>query len=593
MTRRRADRPFDADAFRDARFAPRRLTIESRPAGELILTNPSPYSTAFRTAIELFDHWATAAPERVCLAERSGTGWRTVSYAEALSRIAALAGGLRDLHAVQRGPMLILSRNSVDHALITYAAMSQGLPAAPVSAQYGLPGANLARLAQACEVIRPGSVFVEDAALFAAALEHPALRDLPIIAGVNAGPGQVPLERLYRASSAPWAAGPNDLAKLMLTSGSTGQPKAVMMTHLGLATTAAQVAACFDDPEPPVMVHGAPWSHSLGGNSILHMGLSRGGTLYIDAGQPVASRFGDTIRNLSEISPTYQNMVPAGWMLLADALERDAVLARSFFERLRLMLYGGAALGQSTCDRIQAVAMRTVGEQISFSSGFGATETGPSACNVHWHNKRMGLIGLPLPGTSIKLAPCDGKLEIRVKGPQVTVGYYGQPQKTAESFDDEGFFKLGDAARLVDPANPQDGLIFDGRISENFKLSSGTFVNVGQIRVGAISEIGDAVTDAVVCGEGEAGVGLLLYPNLKMPRADVERAVREGLARFNAGESASTRIARALVLSDGPNANEGEITEKGYISQVTARRLRAGDASRLFEGTPDPQVCCL
>jgi feruloyl-CoA synthase len=579
----------DADAslltapFRDSRYAARRLTIERRAGGEMLLTNDTPVEARFRTMTEALAHWAGAAPDRVWLAERSGAGWRTVSFAEAWARVRSLAGGLREAGLVSRRPLLILSDNAVDHALIKYAAMSQGMPAAPVSPQYGLKGANLARLTHACEVLRPAAIYAADAARFADGLAAEALAGLPVIAGRNGRPGDILLERLYAGAAAAPTATPEDHAKYLLTSGSTGLPKAVICTHANIAINSAQIAACFDDPEPPVLLHSAPWSHSLGANSILHYSLHRGGTLYIDAGQPTAARFGETIRNLKEVSPTYQNMVPAGWMLLVDELEKDEALARSFFARLRLMQYGGAALGQATADRIQAVALRTVGEKISFGSGYGATETGPTACNVHWLNDRMGMIGLPIPGTSVRLVPEAGKLDFRVKGPQVTPGYLGRPDLTERVFDDEGFYVLGDAARFVDPADPEQGMIFDGRLSENFKLASGTFVGVGELRIGAIGAIGGAVTDAVVCGEGEAGVGLLLYPNPTLRRPEIEAAVRDGLTRFNAqAKGAGGRVARALVLPDAPDAAHGEITDKGYIAQALARRLRADAAGRLF-----------
>jgi len=577
--------------FRDARYAPRRLEIEERGDGELILTNPTPHATNFTTMTQALERWASEAPGRTWLAERAGEGWRRVSFGEAWEQVRALAGGLRELGVVGERPLLILARNGVDHALIAYGAMSQGMPVAPVSPQYGLPGANLSRLAHAVEVLKPAAVYTEDAALFREALEAPFLAGLPVIAGTNARPGDVPLARLLAARGVDATAGPDDHAKYLLTSGSTGLPKAVICLHKGIATNAAQIAACFADDEPPVMVNSAPWSHSLGANSILHMALHRGGTVHIDAGQPVAGRFAETVRNLKEIPTTYHNMVPAGWMLLVGELERDEALARTFFERVRVLQYGGAALGQDTCDRIQAVAVATVGEKISFASGYGATETGPTACNVHWQNERMGLIGLPVPGTQVKLRPVAGKLEFRVKGPQVSPGYLGRPELSAQSFDADGFYLLGDAARFADEADPTAGLAFDGRISENFKLASGTFVTVGDLRVKAVSAVGDAVTDAVVCGEGKEAVGLLFYPNPNMDRAAIEAAVRAGIERFNGqAKGSGGKVARALVLESAPDPNAGEITDKGYIAQPIARTLRAAAAQRLFSDASDVMV---
>ena len=577
--------------FRDPRYAPRRLEVELRAGGEMVLTNPTPYSTMFQTMTAALAHWAAATPDRVWLAERSGDGWRTLSFAEAHERITTIAGGLRALGGAVGRPLLILAHNGVDNALTAYAAMSQGMPIAPVSPQYGLRNANPERLARACEVLKPAAVFTDDAALFAEGLASPSLAGLPVIAAQNVRPGDIAVGRLLIGSPAAAVAQATDHAKYLLTSGSTGHPKAVICSHANVCLNSAQIAACYDDPDPPVMVNSAPWSLSLGANSILHMSAQRGGTLYIDHGQPTAARFGETVRNLREISPTYQNMVPAGWMLFVDELEKDEALARRFFERVRVLQYGGAALGQAVADRIQAVAVRTVGEKISFGSGYGATETGPTACNVHWPNDRMGMIGLPVPGTSVRLVPEAGKLDFRVKGPQITQGYLGQPELSAQSFDDEGFYVIGDAARFIDADDPAQGMIFDGRLSENFKLASGTFVGVGDLRIGAVSAIGGAVTDAVVCGEGHEAVGLLLYPNPRLAQDKVAEAVQSGLVAFNAkARGSGGRVARALVLPDAPDAASGEITDKGYIAQALARSRRAEAVSRLFAEPPPPEV---
>lgn len=577
--------------FRDPRYAPRSLVVDERAGGEFVLTNPRTYSTRHRTMTSALDYWAGAAPGRTWLAQRSGDGWRTLSFAEARERVAVIAGALQGLGIVGPQPLLILSRNTIEHALVAYAAMSQGMPVAPVSPQYGMQGANLSRLNHACEVLRPAAVYTEDTERFADGLSADCLAGLPVIAAGNARPGDTPFAALHEAKPAAFVGRPEDHAKYLLTSGSTGLPKAVIMTHGNIALNMAQIAACFDDPDPPVIVHSAPWSHSLGANTILHQSLQRGGTYYLDHGQPTAGGFGETLRNLREVPGTFQHMVPAGWMLLVDELEKDEALARTFFAQARLLQYGGAALGQATADRIEAVAVRTVGERISFASGYGATETGPTATNTHWPNDRMGLLGLPIPGTSVRLVPEAGKLDFRVKGPQVTQGYLNRPELSAAAFDEEGFYRLGDAARFVDPADPRQGLVFDGRLSENFKLASGTFIMVGDLRVAAVGAIGGAVTDAIVCGENEAAVGLLLYPNPNLPRDQVEAAVREGLTRFNArAKGSGGRVARALVLEGPPDAHAGEITDKGYIAQSLARTRRAAAVQRLFAEPPPTDV---
>jgi feruloyl-CoA synthase len=590
--------------MRDPRYAPGRLDIDRRADGSILLHNPTRVDAAFTTTLAALDHWAVATPDRTWLAERSGEGWRGVTFAEARERIERMAGGFAELGLQRGAPLLILAPNGVDHALAAFAAMSLGIPVAAVSPQYGRAGADLSRLAHAVGVLAPGAVFVDDAQAFAVALGADFLADMPVIAARGGKLGHVSVEWLLSQGSVASRPAPSDIAKLLLTSGSTGRPKAVMCLHAAAAVNAAQIAACFDDPEPPVVVNQAPWSHSLGANAILQMVLHRGGTLYIDAGAPVAGRHGETARNLSQIAPTYHNMVPAGWDLLAGELERDVALARMFFSRVRVLQYGGAALRQSTCDRIEAVALRTVGCAITFASGYGATETGPTATNVHWRNLTMGLMGLPVPATTVKLAPAQDRLEFRVKGPQVSAGYYRNPEATAAAFDEEGFYRLGDAARPVDPRRLEKGLVFDGRLSENFKLSSGTFVNVGDLRVRSISAIGGAASDAVVCGEGQSGVGLLIFlsaPHLTRSVEDaladhsaVRDVVRIGLERFNRqGRGLSEKVTRALILSGAPDAAAGEITDKGYINQSRTRARRASDIERLFALAPGEDVIVL
>jgi feruloyl-CoA synthase len=585
--------------IRDPRYAPRRLDVEHRADGSVVLTNPTPFDRTFQTTNAALDHWAAKAPDRTWLAERSGAGWRALGFAEAREQVARLAASLEGLGLGPGRPLLILARNGIEHALIAYAAMRIGAPIAPVSPQYGHPGADPRRLAHAVDLIRPAAVFVDDAAAFDMALGQPALAGLVVIAHAHARPGDHPFSALLDAPSHADTARPDDIAKLMLTSGSTGRPKAVVCRHSGIAANGAQIAACYEDQEPLVSVHGAPWSHSLGGTAILHMLLHRGGTLYIDHGQPTPARFGETVRNLKEISTTYHNMVPAGFGLLAGELERDEALARTFFERVRVLQYGGAGLAQSVCDRIQAVALRTVGEQISIGSGYGSTETGPTACNVHWPNLKSGLCGLPVPGTSAKLAPDGEKYEIRVRGPQISPGYYNPPEGAADPFDEEGYYRLGDAARLVDVGDPHAGLVFDGRLVENFKLASGTFVAAGTLRLSALSAIGGAMSDAIVCGEGRDGVGLLLFPDTAHAAAlgggdAVRAAVEAGLSKLNAAaKGGGGKVSRALILDHAPDPLSGEITDKGYINQALARARRPAEVERLFAETPDAGIIVL
>ena len=577
-------------SMRDPLYAPRRLEVERRDDGTLLLFNPTPIALDYDTGLGPLAHWAKTAPERPWLAERDGDGWRTVTYEAGREAVRAIAGGLHARGLTRAAPILILARNSIDHALFAFAAMSRVTAIAAVSPQYGLAGADLSRLTHAAEVIGPSAVYVDDAAAFAHGLSAPCLAGLPVIVERNPRPGDILMADLLASAPAPAVCKGHDVAKLLLTSGSTGRPKAVVILHRNLAATAAQVAACYDDPEPPVVVNQAPWSHSLGANAILQMLTHRGGTLYIDAGQPVAGRTAETVRNLKEIATTYHNMVPAGWALLANELERDEDLARTFFSRVKALQYGGAALSQSVCDRIQAVAKRVCGKTITFGSGYGSTETGPTASNVHWPNLTMGLMGLPVPGTTVKLAPVGDKLEFRVKGPQIAVGYWTAGGAiTPLPVDDEGYYATGDAARLVDPDDPAQGLAFDGRLSENFKLATGTFVTAGALRVEVVSAFHGLVTDAIICGENRDEVGLLLF--LNPHRADelgdaaaVAGAVRAALAAYNAGAKGGGRVGRALILADQPHVDSGEVTDKGYINQGRARQRRAADIERLFDG---------
>ena len=584
--------------FRDARYGPRQVVVERLADGGLVMTNTTPVVTKDLTMTAALERWASLDPDRLWLAQRAGEGWAHLSYGDGAAKVAAIAGGLAALGLERGQPLLILARNSIDQALISYAAMSLGAPIAPVSPQYGLAGADLSRLAYAVDLIKPAAVYVDDAMAFAGALDSPALAGLAVIASQNARPSDLRLADLAMSSPKPATAVTGDIAKLLLTSGSTGKPKAVIGLHSNICINAAQIAACYNDTDPPIVVNAAPWSHSLGANAILHMITHRGGSLHIDTGQPIPGRFEETLRNLREIAPTYHNMVPAGWGLFVGALEQDEALARTFFSRVRVLQYGGANLAQSICDRIQAVAVRLTGERLTFATGYGSTETGPTASNIHWLNDRTGMCGLPVPGTSVKLAPEGNKFEMRVKGPQVSPGYYGAPELSAKAFDEDGFYKLGDAARLLDEADPEAGLVFDGRLVENFKLASGTFVAAGTLRIAAVSAIGGAVSDAVVCGEGQAGVGLLLFLNgpycaqLGDPAA-VRDAILAGLEKMNAqAKGGGSKIARAIILADAPDPISGEITDKGYINQALSRQIRVASVERLFVDHPDADVLC-
>lgn len=586
--------------WRDPRYAADRVTWTPGEGGGGVLANPAPLGPVHPTAAAPLDHWAAHDGARTWLAERSGEGWRRLSFAEAAERTARLASGFLAIGLGPERPLMLLARNGIDTALVTYAAMRAGIAAAPVTPQYGLPGAELSRLRHALDLLRPAAVYVDDPAAYAAALaEAPLPSGVPVL-------GPADLERLSAGGAEPDRGEAGAVAKLLLTSGSTGLPKAVALSHANLAVNAAQVAACFDDPDPPVMVNSAPWSHSLGAHAILHMAAHRGGTLHIDAGQPTPARFGETLRNLAEVETTYLNMVPAGWALLADALDRDPALGRTLFARLRVMQYGGAGLPADVLRRVQEASVRACGERVTFAAGYGVTETTPTVSNVRWPNDRSGLLGSPIPGTELKLAPTGGgKLEVRVRGPQVALGYRRADGEVRPlSLDAEGFYATGDAGRLADEARPERGVVFDGRLVENFKLVTGAFVAAGALRLAAVSALGGLVTDAVVCGENQAGVGLLLFANPHAcaeldacgPHASaaVREAVRARLSAHNAAaDGVGGRVARALVLEGAPDPSCGELTDKGYLNQALARARRPLEIARLFAAEPDAAVVVL
>jgi feruloyl-CoA synthase len=629
----------DIRAFpvRSAPYRPVDLQVTARADGELLLRHGAGIEGAFPHMLAPLAHWAENAPDTVWMAQRHtgkmGEGWAELTYAGAWDYIRPVATGLMDLRVGPGHRVMILSRNSIAHAVMMYGAMLAGAAVCPVTPAYSLLSKDHQRLAYVFGLLRPDAVFVEDGAEFAPALaalsRQPGWRgSLPVIYAKNkpadAGLTDVRAVSFWdlcetliddRVDEAYARLAPGLTAKIMLTSGSTSDPKAVINTHGMIATNVAMIRSVYDlateakqlEGGRPVMVNHLPWSHTLGGNAIQHYLTHAGGSLYIDSGAPTAAGLAQTVRNLTEVAPTQHTTVPAGWALLATALEGDAMLARSFFSRLRIMAYGGATMGQDIYERVQAVAVRTVGERITLSAGYGATETGPTCSNVHWPNERMGLIGLPVPGCEMKLVPTpEGKLELRVRGPHITPGYLSDPVATAAAFDDEGYYRIGDAVRFADPEDPTAGLAFDGRLGEAFKLASGSWVQVGKVRVDLLAAVDGALTDAVLCGEGGdvvAAIGFLNVPfcqrfvgaSLEVaelaPHPAIRRLVALGVAKHNAAQPQTTaRIARWTLAGDQPSMDAGELTDKGYINQRRAREVRAATVTALMAPLPGEGV---
>lgn len=608
--------------FRRGGNHPPRVEVERRPDGSILLRNPYPLVTPPENLIAPFRRWAAEAPQRIWLAERTGPGpgWRTVTYSEALELISRIAEGLmaRGLGHASGGhaPLMILSGNSIDHALMTYGAILAGCPVAPVSRSYSTQSSDFAKLRYVADLVKPRAIYADDMPLYEKALaaldltgvqlfhsRRPHSTGSTAFAELVATPSGAAARAAYDRLSF------DDVAKFLFTSGSTGMPKAAINTHRMMCTNAAMLRSMLADPanEPPaVTLSWLPWNHSFGGNSVLNGTTSWGGTIYLDGGAPTPQGFAETLRNLREVSPTTYSNVPAAWAMLTPELERDPALAATFFRDLKQLAYGGAALSQDLGDRIQAVAARTVGHRLPFSSGYGATETAPTICNVHWASERMGLIGLPLPGVVVKLAPVGAKLDVRVKGDCVTPGYFGRPDLTAKAFDEEGFYQLGDAAKFVDPDDPSKGLVFDGRVVEDFKLDTGTFVSAGRLRIQAIEAAGGLIQDALVAGLDRPYAAILAWPNLAACRAfageelSVEQIVAdprilarigEGLARHNADHpGSSTQIRRALLMTEPPSLDAGETTDKGYVNQSLSLERRADLVARLYAEPAGPGV---
>ncbi|MBB40644.1 MULTISPECIES: feruloyl-CoA synthase [Hyphomonas] len=609
--------------FREVPYLPLRLKVDRRDDGTIYLENGNPLKACPPHMLAPLVKWATQRPDTVWLAERpkdGSDGWREVTYAQGLATVKRLAQGFLDAGGGPDAPLMILSANAVDNALIKYAAMWAGCPVVPVTPAYALLSEDLGRLKYIDDLIGPKFIYVEDGAAYQRGLDGMGMDGRVVIFSGDA-PERCEAVRFEQFGRAPGPEvdaaydrlTPDTVASYMMTSGSTGEPKAVINLHSMVACNARMIRSVWDEARldeitggPQVMCNFLPWSHTYGAHSILHNMLDWGGTFYIDEGAPTPARLPAMIRNLKDVPTTQHTTVPAAWAALATELERDQELADVFFSRIVCMAYGGASMGQDIYERIQAVAVRTTGERISLSAGYGATETAPTASNVHWPNDRMGLIGLPLPGNTFKMVPNGEKMELRVKGVNITPGYYRNPAKTAEAFDEEGYYKLGDAVKFVDPDNPERGLAFDGRTAEEFKLSNGTWVSAGTVRVQAVAATGGALSDAVVCGLNQADITLLGFVNEAwcqrlvgepLPLEDLVRhpkvveQVRIGLQDHNRHHpNPAARVARVLLQPIPPRPDAGEITEKGYINQSRTQDLRRAEIDKLYGTTQTPDI---
>ncbi len=568
------------------RMAPAQVEVEQRPNGVRILRSPQALGPTARAVGEWLVAWAAKAPARTFLAERAGDGWRRVSYGEALDGARRIGQALLDRGLGADRPVAILSDNSIDHALLALGALHAGVPVAPISPAYSLMSKDHAKLRYLFELIEPGLVWCADPVKYGAALAAVGATVTPLPTLLDA-PADARIDEAFARL------GPRTVAKILFTSGSTGMPKGVINTHGMLCANMQMMAQGwpFLEARPPVIVDWLPWNHTFGGNHNFNLVLRNGGTLHIDGGKPMPGLIDTTVRNLTEVSPTIYFNVPRGFDLLLPYLETDAGLRRSFFRDLDAVFYAAAALPQNLWERLERLAAGEKGGALAMLSGWGATETAPLATQVHFHIERAGVIGLPAVGCEVKLVPQADKLEIRVRGPHVTPGYYRRPDLTQAAFDEEGFYRTGDAVKLADARDAAKGLLFDGRLAEDFKLMSGTWVHVGLVRTRLIAAGNPLIQDAVITGHDREEVGALLFLTAaaaQLSADDLRERLRSALRNLAAESTgSSTHPTRALVLTEPPSIDANEITDKGYINQAAVRVRRAVEIDRLYAGVAE------
>jgi feruloyl-CoA synthase len=613
-----------ASGFRPARFGGcLDATVTVRADGTRLWQSTEPLGAHPLLLTERLEHWARAAPERVFAAQRGpGGGWQTITYAAMLSQARRIGQALTGFGLSAERPLMILADNNLDHLRISLGALWIGLPFAPVSPAYALMATDFAKLRHIVQTLTPGLVYVPDAAPYARALAACVPPGVPLVTSGGAAPDNG-RQHLHLAAwledadtrdadAAQAGLGPDTIAKFLFTSGSTKAPKAVVNTHRMWCANLQMIQQAFPflADEPPVLVDWLPWNHTFGGNHNIGITLYNGGTLYLDGGKPTPGGIAETVKNLREIAPTMYFNVPKGFEELCRAMDHDTALRDSLFSRVQAFMYAGAGLSQGVWDHLDRHAVAATGQRIHMATGLGMTETAPSCTFALGAGVRSGHIGLPVPGVEVKLVhdAASGKHEIRFRGPNVMPGYWRNPEATAEAFDDEGYYRTGDAARLIDEAEPARGLAFDGRIAEDFKLSSGTFVSVGPLRA-KVTMAGDPfVQDVVVAGLDRDAIGLLIFPRLDdlrrhfalpatLPGPEVlaeprVRATFQALADrlWREGTGSATRPARWLLLAEPPSIDRGELTDKNSINQRAVLAARAALVERLYADPPPPDV---
>jgi feruloyl-CoA synthase len=609
--------------FKPLAQKPPAVEVTRKPGGTIYLHSKHPLGPMHRSIAHLLETRAALHPERNFIAERTPLDggklgdWRFITYGEANARADAIAQALLDRRLGPEAPLMILSGNSIVHATMMLGAMKARVPVAPVSVAYSLMSADHGKLKHVFAATRPKMIFAEQGPYYSRALSNlpPDGAEVVTVLPISDRATTAYSDLIATKATADVAAsmekiGHGTVAKYLFTSGSTGMPKGVIQTHGMMCAVIAATEALRGEPDPneiPESLEWMPWNHISAGNIGFNGNLNAGGTVYLDAGKPLPGLFDETIRNLREVAPLVFGSAPVAFGWLCDAMERDAALRDKFFSKLRFAGYGGATLSQDIADRFQALSVAATGFRIPFTTMYGATET-QGVTVVHWITDRVGLIGLPLPGIALKLVPNGLKLEVRVKGPTVTPGYLGRPDLTQAAFDEEGFYSLGDAAKFLDENDPEQGLVFDGRVTEDFKLDSGTWVSVGTLRAQAIAAASPLIQDCVIAGHDKPFVGLLAWPNISAAKeicADSSRSspeevihspkvrafVQERFTEYNRTCGGSSgRIKRVMVMLEPPSIDGHEITDKGYVNQRATLERRKKLVELLYAATPPADV---
>lgn len=606
--------------FRDVAFPSSEMKVTTQADGSLLVEPRTPLEPFVPNLLLELQRQVEERPDQAYLCQRSGPDqqWQSYSYVETQRDAHAVAQWLKNAGIGKDRTLLILSGNSIHHAVFKYGAMAAGIPMCPISVNYSLMGGDYGRLKHVIQLVRPAVVFAEDADRYKNALQDVDFGDAILVTddpGLVSKPAVATGDVLGTPVSAAVSEGigaldPDAPAAYMLTSGSTSLPKAVIQTQRMITANLAQgrqvlgEAAGWDE----VMLDWLPWNHVSGAFTLMGV-LTSGGTLYIDEGRPLPGMFDTTIANLKDVPVSFFTNMPSGYAMLADALERDSTLRKVFFSKLRLALYGGAGLPQALYDRFQRLAVQTIGKRIFFTTGYGATETSSGCLAIYFHTEEVG-IGLPMPGLQVKLVPLEDRFEVRMKGQMITPGYLHVQAKPGEMFDEEGFFKIGDAAQFCEPGDIQQGLKFAGRLAEEFKLANGTWVSAGNLRAAVVEACSPLISDAVICGLNREYVAVLAWPNPNavtqllgeepgevqawLSRPALREKITDALNAHNvAFPGSSTRIRRLALLSEPPSIDGHEISDKGTINQSVAQRRRAQDVETLYAASPDASVLVL